>query len=204
MSMPLNKKWVITYIRTVNIYMIMQNCRVLSLQNWSTQALLSNSVTSKLSVRVSGFDTCWKHFRLSLVEWVECTILDLSTIMVQRLLSFRHFENFGLSLVEWVECTALDWSSCDYCPSTILKIWDVVWGNALKNINNISILKLDMWPFLNKTKMRDEHRDSLNLVLKVWFSLPQQSYSNDKGGNISLLVLLLTHFACTWMTILLP
>jgi hypothetical protein len=51
MSMPLNKKWLITYVLTVNIYMVMQNYRMLSLQSWSTQALLSDSVASKLSVK---------------------------------------------------------------------------------------------------------------------------------------------------------
>ena len=30
--------------------------------------------------------------------------------------------------------------------------------------------------------MRDEHRNSLNLELKVWSPLPQQTYSQDKGG----------------------
>jgi hypothetical protein len=40
-----------TCVLTVNLYMIMQNYRMLSLQSWGAQALLSDSVASKLSVK---------------------------------------------------------------------------------------------------------------------------------------------------------
>jgi hypothetical protein len=36
-----------------------------------------------------------KHLKLSLDEWTELTIFGLTTIVVQGLLSFHHFENLG-------------------------------------------------------------------------------------------------------------
>jgi hypothetical protein len=44
-----------------------------------------------------------EHLKLSLEEWIELTILGLTTIMVQGLLSFHHFENLGQRLQQYFE-----------------------------------------------------------------------------------------------------
>jgi hypothetical protein len=42
------------------------------------------------------------HLKLSLDEWIELKILGLTTIMVQGLWSFHHFENLGHRLQQYL------------------------------------------------------------------------------------------------------
>ena len=44
-----------------------------------------------------------EYLKLSLDEWIDFTILGLTTIMVQGLLSFHHFENLGHRLQQHFE-----------------------------------------------------------------------------------------------------
>jgi hypothetical protein len=66
----------------------------------------TNSVVSTASVK--GFLVLTlargpEYFKLSVDEWMEFTILGLTTIMLRLLLSFHYFENLGHRLRQHFE-----------------------------------------------------------------------------------------------------
>jgi hypothetical protein len=58
-----------------------------------TNVVASTASVNECLVLLLALDA--EHLKLSLDEWIELTIFGLTTIMVQGLLSFHHFENLG-------------------------------------------------------------------------------------------------------------
>ena len=179
-----------------------------------TSSVVSRGSLNECLVLLLALDP--EYLKLSLDKWIELTVFGLTTIIVQGLLSFHHFENLGHRLWQHFEqqqqhkqikvrlvvaIPTLDrnerWESIveclifQSCSLIRFSTSSTLWLAILKSTSELVTI------FNGKCKC-----NSFNL--EVLSPLPQQSYSKEIGGITSLLVRFVTSVECDWIRILYP